>query len=132
MKLRIRVENIEPGDACTIDYAGMEVEKRPFMNQPCTVIKHTKGGLILISLDSDTRKRIPIRLTEYIPLISLESVKRGRAGRAPSHYDCPPNSLDPAFLANTVVQGTRKLVCLHSMNLEDEMVKLLKDNITAK
>lgn len=44
---------MKTGDKCTINGYGdlyMEVEARPFIGQPCEIVKITKAGLIMVRL----------------------------------------------------------------------------------
>jgi hypothetical protein len=119
---------IEPGDACTISYRGMDVERDPFIKQPCTVIKITKAGLIKIVLDSDSRKTISIALYDYIPLITLESVQSGKPGKSPSYFKILNivEKLDPSTWK---IEPTRDLKVLHGLDVEDNITQMLIETL---
>lgn len=62
------------GDLCTVNDSRdlyMEYEARPFIGQRCVFIKVTKGGLMQVALESDSRKirSFPKRNVDMLPLL---------------------------------------------------------------
>lgn len=50
---------IEPGARCVINSSGdlyMDYDARPFIDQPCEVVKITKAGLVMVRLLADPKK----------------------------------------------------------------------------
>ena len=61
-------------DKCKVNGTGdlfMLSEARPFINQECTVIKTTKGGLIMVYLNSNPK------LVNSFPKRNLDEVEKG-------------------------------------------------------
>jgi hypothetical protein len=132
MKLKLARWQIQAGDACTISGKNIDTACDPFIDQRCTVVKHTKAGLIKIILDSDTRKTISIPLYDYIPLISLESVRLGKIGRSPSHYDDQFEQAGHTDLSKWKCEPTQDLKSLHGLDVEDDITQMLIGNINRK
>lgn len=75
---------MNPGQLCTVHNGGdlyFEVESRPFIGQRCHIVKQTKGGPWLVSLESDPKKQYAVAASNITVLTQSAAEVEAPVGR---------------------------------------------------